>query len=91
MLEIYDFISNSSFGKKSRKRELKEIHDLKVSKGILESYSEPCQHLMKHFWQKMLITHLILDENWMLTTCCKAQVQFFCLGARGLKNFEHFT
>ena len=31
------------------------------------------------FKKKILINNLILNKNWMLTTCCTARVLFFCL------------
>ena len=58
---------------------------LKVHRGIPEAYSEACQtsdawvQYMKNLSEKMPITHLILDETWLLSTLCKVQALFFQL------------
>ena len=54
---------------------------LKVSKGIPEVSSEPCQifdalwsSILKFCAKMKLISRLLLKENTMLVTCCKALV-----------------
>lgn len=94
MLTIYSFIAKSWFGTKNRTWDnQKGLTAFKVSKGIPEAFSEPWQtfhvlaQYMKNLGKKLLITHLILKEYWMLATCCKALVLLFYLSEKLTRKY----